>query len=83
VRAVAGRDQAGHPVGGQLHHQRAADVQREDLAAEAQRRAAEAPAAARRGHPFDVVELGHEILEARRRRRVRLHGNSVRMPRAR
>jgi hypothetical protein len=37
VRAVACRDQAGHAFGGQLHHQGAADVHREDLAAVAQR----------------------------------------------
>jgi hypothetical protein len=77
VHAVAGRDQASHPVGGQLHHQGAADVHGEDLAAVAQRRAAEAAAAARQGHPFDVVELGDEILKTHRRRRVRLHGFSL------
>jgi hypothetical protein len=66
VRAAARRDQAGHPVGGQLHHQGAADVHGEDFAAVAQRRAAEAAAAPRRGHSFGVVELGDQILEARR-----------------
>jgi hypothetical protein len=78
VRAVAGRDQRRHPVGGKLDHQRAAHEHGEDLAPVAQRRAAEAGPAARRDHPVDVVELGDEILETRLGRRVRLHGVSLR-----
>jgi hypothetical protein len=65
VRAVAGRDQVGDPVRGQLDHQGAAHQHREDLAPVAQPGAAEAAAAARRGYALDVVELGHEVLETR------------------